>query len=327
MRYTVIAALLAVLGASSPGAAEAPPAPGSTGDRIVSTKWLDDNIIRPEILIVDVRPREIFDQGHIPGAYWLDEGQMVRRDGAAAAPLPAAEFKTLMESVGIGAGVHVIAVDDIGGKLATRLWWALGYYGFDDVSLLDGGYDKWRTEGRAMTSDYPFHRDAVFTPKPRPERVATAEAVRDWKKTHPAGLVVDARSAGEYDGTVLKFRRGGHVPGAINVNWDGAFDVKDDFRVFRSAPALQSWLTKSGITKDSQAVVYCLDGRRATHLLFSMEVAGLGTGAVYLGSWLEWSGRSDLPVEAAKSQSVAPVRPVPGPTAPQEPPPAHPKKP
>ncbi|HZE89614.1 MAG TPA: rhodanese-like domain-containing protein [Verrucomicrobiae bacterium] len=327
MKYTVFAALLAIFAASSPRAGEAQPTPGAPVDRLVSTKWLDDNIIRPEIVLVDVRPRETFEQGHIPGASWLDEARLVQRDGAAAVILPADEFKRLVESVGIGAGAHVIAIDDVGGRGAARLWWALGYYGFDDVSLLDGGYEKWCVEGRAQTSEYPFHRNAVFTPTARPERVATADAVRDWKKTHPAGVVIDARSSGEYEGRVLKFRRGGHVPGAINLAWDGAFDVHDDFRAFKSVPALQTWLTKSGISKDSQAVIYCLDGRRAVHLAFSMALAGLGTESVYLGSWLEWSGRSDLPVEAPKSPGGAPAKAAPGPTTPQAPPAARPKKP
>src|SRR5882724_6067139 len=148
MKYTVFAALLAIFAASSPRAGEAQPTPGAPVDRLVSTKWLDDNIIRPEIVLVDVRPRETFEQGHIPGASWLDEARLVQRDGAAAVILPADEFKRLVESVGIGAGAHVIAIDDVGGRGAARLWWALGYYGFDDVSLLDGGYEKWCVEGR-----------------------------------------------------------------------------------------------------------------------------------------------------------------------------------
>src|SRR5262249_45917069 len=127
---------------------------------LVETAWLDENIIRPEMVIVDLRTRENFEQGHIPGACHLDESRLLKREGSSLSLPSPDEIKEIMESVGVGEGAQVIAVDDFGGTAAARLWWTLGYNGFDDVSLLNGGYEKWQTEGRATTFDQPYPRKA-----------------------------------------------------------------------------------------------------------------------------------------------------------------------
>lgn len=296
MRGLLTAGLLA-LALAPASAAESRPSGYAHPELLVETAWLDENIIRPDILVVDLRARELFDQGHIPGSYSLDDNRLVKREGTVPSVIPADELKELVETIGIGDAVHVIALDDTGGRAAARLWWTLGYYGFDNVSILNGGYARWAAEGRAITGDYAFHRAAVFTPRARPERAASADAVRDWKKGRPSGLIVDARSPGEFEGKIFKTKRSGHIPGAVNLPWDGALKVQDDFKLFKPATDLLDLLGKAGITRESQVVAYCLDGRRATHLLFTMALVGIG-GANYVGSWAEWNARQDLPVEA-----------------------------
>jgi thiosulfate/3-mercaptopyruvate sulfurtransferase len=285
---------------------------------LVETSWLDEHIVDPDVVIVDLRPFEQYSQGHIPGAFHLDDEKLVKRDGAPPYVPSAAEFKAVMESIGVDSASRVIAVDDVGGKSASRLWWALGYFGHDRVSLLNGGHAKWEGEGRAVTIDPPFARQASFEPRPREDRAASAEQVRDFKKKNPAGVLLDARSTGEFTGEKKRSRRGGHIPGAVNIPWESNLTQKDGFHVFKPADQLAGAFTKAGIGKDTPVVSYCQEGRRATHHLFALALIGYrDDGANYVGSWGEWGNRDDLPAEAEKGPAAAKdsfMRP-PGPAA------------
>ncbi len=122
-----------------------------------------------------------------------------------------------MAERGIGDTTHVVAVDHIGGQFATRLWWALTYYGHDAVSVLDGGWNRWVEEGRPVESGPSTSvATAVFHPRAR-----TAERVRPPRSLarldEPGLQLIDARDAGQYTGQRRRGPRGGHIPGALNV--------------------------------------------------------------------------------------------------------------
>ena len=91
----------------------------------------------------------------------------------------------------------------LGAYVARRKSW---------LSLLNGGHDRWAAEGRATTVEYAFHRAAAFTPRPRPDRAVSLEQVRDWRKNKLAGIIVDARSIPEYDGTMRRGKRAVQKP-------------------------------------------------------------------------------------------------------------------
>jgi thiosulfate/3-mercaptopyruvate sulfurtransferase len=269
---------------------------------LVETAWLDENVILPELVVLDLRQRETFEQNHIPGSKWLDANGLITREGATASVIPVDAFKELMESLGVGDGSRVVAVDDVGGPQATRLWWTLGYYGFDSVSVLNGGFTKWEMEGRAVTVEMAPYlpMKVTFTPKPRPERSATAEQVKAWL-SKPQAVVLDVRATPEYTGKRSRTKRGGHIPGARNLPWDACFTEQDGLRVFRSASELQEALKKSGISPGTSVVAYDHDGRRSTQILFTMALVGLSADGVdYTGGWVDWSNRSDFPVEATE---------------------------
>jgi len=299
--------LLAPLAAAQEKSPQGRPAAAyPRSELLVETTWLDENMIRPEIVVVDVRPRELYEQSHIPGSFWLDQAKLVKRDGEPPFVPTAAEFKALMESVGVGDGSHVIAVDESGGKSASRLWWALGYYGFDKVGILHGGFQKWEVEGRAQTVEYPYMRQATFTAKPRPERAATADQVKAWK-SRPGGVILDARTPEEFSGERGRARRRGHIPGAVNIHFEENLTRGENFRLFKPAADLLQIYRTAGVTKDSQVVAYDQDGSRATHLLFTMALIGLSPdGANYVGGWGEWGNRTDLPVEGTPPSKPSP---------------------
>src|SRR5215216_338403 len=167
-------------------------------DTLVSTDWLAGHLDDPDLRVVDIRgyvkkrdlgggrqeaeylgAREEYDEAHVPGAVYVDWTRDIT-DPEVPVPVqiaPPRRFAELMSSLGIGDDTHVVVYDHAGGQFATRLWWALTYYGHDRVSVLDGGWRKWTAEGRPTTSAVPGTVPAAFTPRPRPGWRKVAEEV------------------------------------------------------------------------------------------------------------------------------------------------------
>src|SRR5262249_22846019 len=155
---------------------------------------------------------------HVPGAAYADwTRDIINPDDPVPAQIAPAElFARAMAERGIGDSTHVIAVDGAGGQFATRLWWALMYYGHDAVSVLDVGFDRWVAEGRPVESGLRLHPVAIFHARARPALRATADDVMA-QLGQPGVQLIDARDPGQYTGARRRGPRGGHIPGARNV--------------------------------------------------------------------------------------------------------------
>ena len=187
----------------------AQPSTATTGgyarpDLLVDTAWLAAHTSDADIRIVDLRPRG-YDEGHIPGAVWLDNN-WIRNPKAAPDFLPTpAEFEALMAKLGIGHGTRVIAYDERGGIYAARLWWILNYYGHSNVALLNGGWTKWTAEQRATVDATRRHRRAPAPFKVKAGDVGHATAKDVVAAINKPGVkLVDARTQGEIDGKDLR---------------------------------------------------------------------------------------------------------------------------
>jgi thiosulfate/3-mercaptopyruvate sulfurtransferase len=284
-------------------------------DPLVTTDWLAAHLEDEDLRVVDIRgyvkkwdlgggrqkaeylaAREEYDEAHIPGAVYVDWTSDITdpEDPVSVQIAPPERFAGSMGPLGIGDDTSVVIYDHAGGQFATRLWWALTYYGHDEVFVLDGGWGKWTAEGRPTTHEIPAPQPATFTPRPRAGWRTEAEALLG----EGDALVLDARDEGQYTGAVARGEaRAGHVPGAAHLHSDSLLDP--DSGTFRSEEELERRLREAGVPRDRDepVIAYCNGGVASTVPLFALHRLGYKRLTNYDGSWNEWGVREDLPVE------------------------------
>ena len=283
---------------------------------LVETSWLAEHLNDPHLRVVDMRgyvrnvikdgvpdalyegARDEYLQGHIPGALYIDwSSDIVNPDDDVEAQVaPADRFAEVMGSLGIGDQHLVVAYDaHPASQFATRLWWALNYYGHKEVVVLNGGLPKWQHEGLPLDTLVPTYESATFTPEVQPQLRATAEDMLNFLERDDVTLVY-ARDTGQYTGQVVRGKsRAGHIPGALNIPREELIDPTTG--TFRSNEELQHIFGEAGVSSQKHVVAYCNGGVAATTVLFSLAMLRHPQFTNYDGSWNEWGKRSDLPVE------------------------------
>lgn len=247
--------------------------------------------------IVDLSKAETHGQAHIPGAVFLDYPQIVAVRKPVMGLLPDDEHLTrILAGIGVTPETHVVAYDNEGGGKACRLLWTLEAIGHTRYSLLDGGLHAWANEGHPLTSDpSPVASDEYrIVPGAR-----DAVADRDYILEHlgdPSVALLDTRSPEEFDGTKRFAARGGHIPGARNMDWTLAMDQGRNLRLKPQAE-LRALLEERGVTPDKTVVVYCQSHHRSAHTYVMLRSLGYTRVKGYAGSWSDWGNREDTPVE------------------------------
>jgi thiosulfate/3-mercaptopyruvate sulfurtransferase len=227
--------------------------------------------------------RAEFDSGHIPGAAFADlvEG-LAEPHPELNFTFPSPErFAAGMSALGVEDRTAVVVYDRNGMMWATRLWWLLHAYGFDDAAVLDGGFDAWVAEGHPVSTDPPAPGDAAFTARLRPEAMASLEEVADG----PACLL-NALSPAVFRGEQNRYGRAGRIPGSVNVYAHSIVDAQ----THRLLPPgeLRERFAAVGALDGERVVAYCGGGISATLDAFALTLLGASDVAVYDGSMAEW---------------------------------------
>ena len=239
-----------------------------------------------------------FVAGHIPGADFLDlQGELSATDTRLKFTMPSAEhLASAFGRHGLGDGSRVVLYS-IGSMMwATRVWWMLRALGFDTAAVLDGGFDRWEAEGRAIEPGDPKgYPPATFTPRPRPGRFVDKTAVRA-AIGDPRTVTVNALGPQFHRGLEpSRYGRPGRVPGSVNVPAASLVDPATK-RFVSPADALARF-AEAGVGKDQRVIAYCGGGISATIDLFLLHQLGFDDLTLYDGSMGEWAKDQSLPIE------------------------------
>ena len=242
-----------------------------------------------DLIIVDTRSFKEYSEGHIPGAvnldlfafHWIDTS----KEGIENFNR---QTKTLLSFLGVSSEKKVVFYDDISGMLAARGVWMLLYFSHQNVLMLDGGIKKWKKENLPTETRPNGFKPSEFSGKINPNIIAGFEYI---KENLNSVTIIDARSEGEYNGTIIRAAQSGHVPNSINLDWNKNVNEDGTFKDNEKLSQLYN------ISKDSEIITYCQGAYRAANTFLALKKLGFEKVRVYLGSWGEWGNKLELPVE------------------------------
>jgi len=241
--------------------------------------------------VIDARSFSEYKDGHIPGAinidlfqlHWFDTTKRGIKDFNR-------QSRLLLSNMGIRKDRRVIFYDNVSGVNSARGVWLLLYFSHNHVCMLNGGFQKWKSENLPTEIKSNQLTTVRFVGKPNSKLIAVGDQVK--KSIGNKNVkIVDARSKEEYSGTEVRAARRGHIPSAINIDWSRNIENS----VFKIKKKLSKIYSR--IPKDAQIITYCQGGYRAANTFLVLKMLGYKNVKMYLGSWGEWGNKDEFPAE------------------------------
>lgn len=278
---------------------------------LVETGWLEDNLDDPSLRIFDstvllqLQPkgpyviesgRATYGEGHIPGAGFLDlTTELADPNQKLRFMMPSADaFAAALSKAGVGPDNRVILYSTNMPAWASRMWWMLRAFGFDNAAVLNGGMKKWATEGRPVSTEPASYPAATFVARLRPEMIAGKDDVLAAIGASDTCLL-DSLPAQMYSGEMTPYGRPGHITGSVNVSNTDLEDAETN--TLLPAEALKAKFDGAGVLDGRRIITYCGGGIAATYDTFALALLGYDDVAVYDASLSEWAADPDTPME------------------------------
>jgi len=247
------------------------------------------------LIIVDLCSDVLYRQKHVPGAVHLQPVSLMAGTAPYPGKLPTIEqLESIIRYLGISADSHVVIYDDEGGGWAGRFAWTLDLLGYENWSYLNGGIIAWIKEGFVTESqaNQPVPSDTSVSIS-NPEVLISADKI--ISQLDKADFAVwDARSPGEYSGDMRRSARGGHIPGAVNIEWTDLIDQQRNLRIHADAQAI---LDTAGLGRDKSVTTHCQSHHRSGFTYMVARILDYKNISAYDGSWAEWGSLDYTPIE------------------------------
>lgn len=248
-----------------------------------------------DVQIVAVDTPEDFARAHIPGARLITMADIMARDGATGGLVPDDDtLARTLSAAGLRHDAHIVAYDRAGDGQAARLLYTLDVAGHDAFSLLDGGLAAWQAASFALESGPPAAGAGDF----RIARRTQAIADRAWIRQHLDAADVrflDVRSEAEFVGDDVRSARGGHIPGAVNLDWNR---LKNEHGQLRDLAEIRRMLADRDIDASNEVTTYCQTHVRSSYAYLVLKALGYARVRGYPGAWSDWGNAMDTPVDS-----------------------------
>ncbi|GAB4179754.1 MAG: sulfurtransferase [Geothermobacteraceae bacterium] len=274
---------------------------------LVSPQWLHNNLGNPDVRVIEnAWEQSAYTRAHIAGAVPVPIHPHLKHfdpEGHKTSDLLSQEdFRHLCHALGMRRHRHYVIYDDWHGLFSARFWWVCRFYGFDNVSVLNGGWQGWLAQGRPVSSTIQHpSRGTDIEPAPRPElRIRTEELIQ--AHNDPNIQIWDTRRPSEYDGREQTGNRhAGHIPGAFNLVWTDLLQpaaTEGGARFFLPPEQMGDRIDKLGLNPDKTVIPYCQSGIRAAFGFFALHLLGYDKLRLYDASMMDWANRDDTPMTA-----------------------------
>jgi thiosulfate/3-mercaptopyruvate sulfurtransferase len=265
---------------------------------LVDTAWVQEHLEDETVRFIDVSNAESYAAGHIPGAVNVSVGSQMTdpEDSTEGQILTQDALSALMSQLGITPETTVVFYDNNNNLQSARAYWVLKYYQHEDVRIYNGGSKVWTADGQELVTDEVTVTPTEYVAQEPDLAIRTTTEYVLERIDDENVVMCDTRNAEEFSGTDVRSARGGHIPGALNVEWVYAVDEDG---TFKDAKALYDLYTGAGFVPDKQIITYCQTGVRGAHTWFVLrELLGFPDVRNYDGSWEEYGNRTDTPIES-----------------------------